>query len=412
RSIMWKLIFVALVALATAEKVKYDNYQVFRVTPQTEEQVEVIRNLEEISDGFSFWKGPSTVQNHADVMVAPHKIPDFQDIMKKFDIPYDTYVSDVQALIDTELPPAQPLVSFDLTRYHTLDEIYAFLDSLAKENPGKVEVIVGGKTYEGRQIKGVKLTLGNSKSGIVLEGGMHAREWISPASILYIVNELLHNKNADVRQLAEAHEWYIFPVVNPDGYVYTHTTNRLWRKTRKPYGFCYGSDPNRNWGYKWMSGGASNNPCSETYGGSSAFSDIEMKTLSEYLTSISSKFTAYVSFHSYSQLLMFPYGHTAQHLDNYNDELQIANKAIQAISKRYGTKYKAGNVAETIYIASGSSVDWVKGTFHKPVTYTYELRDTGRHGFLLPADQIAPTALETLDSLVAMFKEAKVRGYE
>ena len=48
---MWKLIFVALVALATAEKVKYDNYQVFRVTPQTEEQVEVIRNLEEISDG-------------------------------------------------------------------------------------------------------------------------------------------------------------------------------------------------------------------------------------------------------------------------------------------------------------------------------------------------------------------------
>ena len=166
-------------------------------------------------------------------MVAPHKIPDFQDIMKKFDIPYDTYVSNVQALIDTELPPAQPLVSFDLTRYHTLDEIYAFLDSLAKENPGKVQVIVGGKTHEGRQIKGVKLTLGNSKSGIVLEGGIHAREWISPASILYIVNELLHNNNADVRQLAQSHEWYIFPVVNPDGYVYTHTTVSNLKKLQK-----------------------------------------------------------------------------------------------------------------------------------------------------------------------------------
>lgn len=47
---MWKLIFVALVALATAEKVRYDNYKVFRVVPQTEEQVEVIRNLEEVSD--------------------------------------------------------------------------------------------------------------------------------------------------------------------------------------------------------------------------------------------------------------------------------------------------------------------------------------------------------------------------
>lgn len=57
---MWKLIFVALVALATAEKVKYDNYQVFRVTPQTEEQVEVIRNLEEISDGVCI----STLYEH------------------------------------------------------------------------------------------------------------------------------------------------------------------------------------------------------------------------------------------------------------------------------------------------------------------------------------------------------------
>lgn len=63
-------------------------------------------------------------------------------------------------------------------------------------------------------------------------------------------------------------------------------------------------------------------------------------------------------------------------------------------------------------IASGSSMDWVKGTFHKSITYTYELRDTGRYGFLLPADQIIPTSQETLDSLIAMFKEAKVRGYK
>lgn len=47
---MWKLFFVALVALATAEQVKYDNYKVFRVTPQTPDQLEIVRNLEEISD--------------------------------------------------------------------------------------------------------------------------------------------------------------------------------------------------------------------------------------------------------------------------------------------------------------------------------------------------------------------------
>ncbi|XP_076649854.1 uncharacterized protein LOC143357326 [Halictus rubicundus] len=410
---MWKVVLLALVALATAEQIRYDNYKVFRVTPQTEDQLEIVRHLENISDSYSFWKGPSQVGNYADVMVAPHKEPEFIETMEKFGVAHETFVPDVQTLIDSEQSQVQPQAGFDLKNYHKLEEIYSYLDSLAKAYPGKVQVVVGGKTYEGRQIKGVKLTFGKNKPGIFLEGGIHAREWISPATVLYTLNELLTSKQPDVRALADNHEWYIFPVFNPDGYVYTHTKNRLWRKTRKPYNsLCYGSDPNRNWGYKWMSGGASNNPCSETYGGSSAFSDTETKTMSQYITSISNKFYAYLSFHSYSQLLLFPYGHTKQHLENYNDSLQIGQKSIQALARRYGTKYQTGNIAETIYVATGSSVDWVKGTFHKPVTYTYELRDTGRHGFLLPADQIEPTALETLDSLVAMFKEAKARGYE
>lgn len=62
-------------------------------------------------------------------------------------------------------------------------------------------------------------------------------------------------------------------------------------------------------------------------------------------------------------------------------------------------------------MASGGSVDWVKGTCDIPLTFVYELRDDGRYCFLLPPDQIIPTGEETLDSLVAMFKEAKKRGY-
>lgn len=56
-------------------------------------------------------------------------------------------------------------------------------------------------------------------------------------------------------------------------------------------------------------------------------------------------------------------------------------------------------------------MDWVRGTYNIPVTFTYELRDTGRYGFILPASQIIPTAEETLDSLVAMFTEAAKLGY-
>lgn len=55
-------------------------------------------------------------------------------------------------------------------------------------------------------------------------------------------------------------------------------------------------------------------------------------------------------------------------------------------------------------------MDWVKAEFKTPISYTYELRDKGRYGFILPANQIIPTGEETVDSLVAMFKEAKAYG--
>lgn len=51
-------------------------------------------------------------------------------------------------------------------------------------------------------------------------------------------------------------------------------------------------------------------------------------------------------------------------------------------------------------------MDWAKYNYGTRITYTYELRDTGRFGFLLPAEQIIPTAEETLDSLITVFQEA------
>lgn len=62
-------------------------------------------------------------------------------------------------------------------------------------------------------------------------------------------------------------------------------------------------------------------------------------------------------------------------------------------------------------VAVGSSLDWVKANFRLPISFAYELRDTGRHGFLLPADQIVPNCLEVLDSIVAIFAESKKFGY-
>lgn len=113
--------------------------------------------------------------------------------------------------------------------------------------------------------------------------GIHAREWISPASVTYIIKELVENRSSNA--WANNIEFNIVPVLNPDGYEFTHTKDRLWRKNRRnpELGDCSGTDLNRNFDYKWGGGGTSNNPCSEIYKGTSAFSEPESQALKNYL---------------------------------------------------------------------------------------------------------------------------------
>lgn len=64
---------------------------------------------------------------------------------------------------------------------------------------------------------------------------MHAREWIGSAVATYILSQLVE-KNASYAKLLDNSDWMILPVVNPDGYEFTHTGDRLWRKTRSNHG--------------------------------------------------------------------------------------------------------------------------------------------------------------------------------
>ncbi|KAF2890312.1 hypothetical protein ILUMI_15861, partial [Ignelater luminosus] len=101
--------------------------------------------------------------------------------------------------------------------------IYSWMDFLAEKYSNVVTSMVGGRAYEGREIRGVKISFGPGRKGVFIEGGIHVREWIGPATVTYILNELVNSDNATVRAIAESRDWYIFPSVNPDGYVYTLT---------------------------------------------------------------------------------------------------------------------------------------------------------------------------------------------
>lgn len=90
--------------------------------------------------------------------------------------------------------------------------------------PGVAKVVTIGKSYEGRNITGLRISLKQNNRTIIIEGGIHAREWIAPATSMFILSRLLNSSNILQQYLSEQFDWYIFPVVNPDGYEYTHTT--------------------------------------------------------------------------------------------------------------------------------------------------------------------------------------------
>ncbi|XP_017025740.1 zinc carboxypeptidase A 1 [Drosophila kikkawai] len=415
------LALVATVAIASvsAERARYDNYRLYKANTENADQLEVLKQLEGSSDSIMFLDGVHIVGADVKIVVAPHKVPDFLEIMGKAEIKYVLEASDVQkALDETEEKVAikgRATRAYNWAEYYELDDTYSWLQSLANQYPGVVTLIEGGKTYQGRSILGVRITKGGSnKPGIFLEAGIHAREWIAPAAATYIINQLLTSEVESIKQLAENYVWYVMPHANPDGYVYTHTTDRLWRKTRTPYGSCFGADPNRNWGFHWNEVGASSNACSDTFAGPSAFSEIETKSLSDYIAKLKGKIQLYISLHAYSQYLLYPYGHTSDLPDNVADFEKVFDASIAAVSKRYATKYTGGNIYDAIYPAAGASVDWAYGTQDVRMTFCYELRPSSNSiftGFKLPAEQIVPASEELLDSIVAMAAEVKNLGY-
>lgn len=111
---------------------------------------------------------------------------------------------------------------FGWTRYNSLAEIDAWLDEILAAYPVVTEGFVIGKSYEGRAIRGIKISYKAGNPGVFIESNIHAREWITSATATWLINELLSSSDDLVRDLAESHDWYIVPVLNVDGFVYTH----------------------------------------------------------------------------------------------------------------------------------------------------------------------------------------------
>ncbi|XP_030410286.1 carboxypeptidase A1-like [Gopherus evgoodei] len=415
------LVFAALLAAAFSRESFVGN-QVLRIFVADEASVEKVKELEELQElQLDFWRGPGGQDVPIDVRVPFASLQAVKIFLESNGICYSILIDDLQALVDEEQTQMishhfmpRSVETFNYASYHTLDEIYDFLDLLVAANPDLVSKIQIGNSYEGRPLYVLKFSTGGAKRpAIWIDTGIHSREWITQASGVWFAKKIVdsYGKDPSLTSILDNLDIFLEIVTNPDGFAFTHTKNRMWRKTRSinSGSACIGVDPNRNWDAGFGGAGASSNPCSETYHGPYANSELEVKAIVDFVKS-HGNIKAFISIHSYSQLLMYPYGYTRTQAADYQELDNIAKAAVAALSSLYGTRYRYGSIITTIYQASGGTIDW---TYNQGIKYsfTFELRDTGSYGFLLPANQIISTAEETWLALMTIMEYTRDHPY-
>ncbi|CAB3235007.1 unnamed protein product [Arctia plantaginis] len=262
-------------------------------------------------------------------MVAPDLVPIIENIAREGGLSTKVIVEDYSEIIKTEKSNKLRKPEFSWTAYYDIDDINGYLKNMSKSYPKSTKLIIGGKSYEGRDILGLRIKTQSNKE----------------KPVIFIESDY----------------------------------------------------------------GTSKDPCDyQTYGGSKPFSEIETRTLSEYISKLDN-LKGYIAFHADAQLLLLPYSDSTEH-DQYYDDL----KKIGQTSLDYGyevnkEKYEGpATAAELLYKASGGSMDWVHQTVGTPLTFTYELR--GNH-FHWPSNRIPEQGDEVTQMMVGLTTEARKLGY-
>jgi len=394
--------FLLLFAVLVTAKVSYLGQKVVSVTVPSKDQVEYLRNLLSVTGDSDIWTNEGTLvkgENHIRISNTSQEV-----ICSVFNC--HVFIEDIQKLIDSQHMSHVPQGFFD--NYRRYAEIVAELQLITAKYPTLTKFTPSiGKSLEGRDIPAITISaLGFNNATvnrIFFQGGQHAREWIGPATVMFVTERLLERYGTDavVTELLDNLEFVIVPLSNPDGYEYAFTGDRLWRKNRrKNAGGSFGVDLNRNWNDHWGGSGSSGVPTSETYRGTAAFSEPESLAISNYITAHNfyGNILAAIDFHSYSQLVLRPYGWTTKNCPD-NTALKILGDGVSYEIQRQSGKIYTSQRSIDLYITTGTASDWYyqEGIWG---AYTIELRDTGQYGFILPPAQIIPTGEEIWASMM------------
>ncbi|XP_036411186.1 carboxypeptidase A6 [Megalops cyprinoides] len=388
---------------------RYAGDQVIRVTPVNNGEVEELKRLFG-NLKVDLWRPNSAALiregSDVDVHVGQNGTRHLKAHLQHSHIRHKVLISNLQSEIEKQTGyrssrKRRSEFQYDYEVYHSLEEIQSWMFEMNRTHPHLLDMFSIGRSFEGRPLYVLQLgkRTRSYKKAVWIDCGVHAREWIGPAFCQWFVKEALHSYQYDsvMRRLMNQLNFYIMPVFNVDGYHFSWKTDRFWRKTRsKNHKYqCRGVDANRNWKVKWCDEGASSHPCDDTYCGPFPESEPEVKAVAKFLRNHRKRIRAYISIHAYAQMLLYPYSYKYATIPNFNCVESAAQNAVTALYSAYGVRYRYGPASTTLYVSSGSSMDWAYKN-GIPYTFAFELRDTGYYGFLLPESLINPTCTETM----------------
>ncbi|XP_026333689.1 carboxypeptidase B-like [Hyposmocoma kahamanoa] len=427
---MYKTIFILCLSFfaVLAKHEFYDGHTLYNIVVKDVQQAELVNEL-----GYQI---PIDIWTYAkpgqpgQILVSKEDKQQFLDALHDAGVAYSILTENIRESLELEeerLAAAakqkneRSTFGLDFETIHRYEVVDAYLEELGTRFPHYVRVESAGRSVQGRDIKYLKISTSHfqndTKPVVMLQSLLHAREWITLPSTLYAIEKLVIDVTE--RDLVDNIDWIIMPIVNPDGYEWSHTDTRFWRKNRRvgllPGDTCVGVDLNRNFDAFWGTA-SSSNVCSDTYHGPSAFSEPETINIREILRPYMSRLALYIDIHSHGSMILYGFGNGQ--LPPNGLILHVVGVAMaQAIDEvKWAEKpnYVVGNIVAILYRASGGSSDWAQ-LAGASLAYTYELPSyrgqSGLNGFLVDPDFIEQAAYETWEGLKAGARQAATAFY-
>ncbi len=289
-------------------------------------------------------------------------------------------------VIENRISGSNPQEGVD-PRYLNPDKVLAKLQALNKAYPQITRLETIGKSVQGRPIMALLISttpdLKNrdyyEKPSVLFDGMHHAREVMTPEIVVDIAESLLLGAQrgfAQARRMVADMNIWVVPMMNVDGNSIVWSSDNWWRKNaRAEGGSVHGVDVNRNYPHRWgQCNGSSGTKSSETYRGHAHGSEPETQAIIRLADAIQP--IGYISYHSYSELVLYPYGCQGE----YTPEKELIDKVGKELASLLPTDsgkgfYKPGTVWEVLYTVDGDAIGHMYSA-HGALSYTLEVNQS------------------------------------